>query len=280
LQSPSENHDHAFFFYKVALTYQELNDNLNAELNFQKALGALEKQKISELEAYIWIDYGKFLHGIGRSEEGERFAVRGIAVQSELGLDESYGEKTLREMSSNPEWRIPSAILFIMFNTIINSLTTGLELTDDVLKRLEDMLDRARDQGWKEEEELLISLHSVASRRMSKLPESNPYFEPFCKFELALKNAMENKKNVEQDGITIIQLLEQVERVLRGDRELGQKLFSFTQKMAVSSDNPPEIQAFGRALTNILAGNRNPNLNELTEEFALAIRIMLERVKN
>ncbi|MBL0348207.1 HEAT repeat domain-containing protein [Candidatus Villigracilis affinis] len=269
----------AFALRELALARQESGDLFGAESDFRRALETLKDEEVSGLEAYIWIDMGRFLHGIGRTEEGTQCAMRGIAMQSELGLDESYGEKALREMSSNPEWRIPSAVLSIMFESIIDSLTTEPGQKDGVLKRLEDMLDRARNQEWRDEEEFLNSLYSIASGQTSNLPLTNSYFDPFRKFETELKNAVAKTNNEDQGGVTVIQLLEQVELVLRGDRELGKKLFSFTQKMAISSDYPSEIQVFGKVLTNILAGNRNPNLDELNEELASKIRIMLERLR-
>ncbi|MBE0680594.1 MAG: tetratricopeptide repeat protein [Anaerolineales bacterium] len=83
----------------------------------------------------------------------------------------------------------------------------------------------------------------------------------------------------EQEGITFPQLLEMVERAAGGDKELGAQLFPAMQKMASDSSAPPEIQAIGKVLAIVLAGDRNPSLNGLPDELASAIRGMLGRLK-
>ncbi|MFZ5910331.1 MAG: tetratricopeptide repeat protein, partial [Chloroflexota bacterium] len=83
-----------------------------------------------------------------------------------------------------------------------------------------------------------------------------------------------------QQGITIPQLLELVERAAGGDHELGGKLFPMLQQMARDPNAPQEIQAFANVLVRVMAGVRDPDLSSLPDELASAVRGMLGRLKN
>ena len=76
------------------------------------------------------------------------------------------------------------------------------------------------------------------------------------------------------------QLLELVERAARGDKQLGEQLFPAMQEMATNADAPPEVRALGKVLVSILAGSRQPNLDELPGEVASAVRGMVGRLKH
>ncbi len=80
-----------------------------------------------------------------------------------------------------------------------------------------------------------------------------------------------------QEGLTLPQLLELVERAAGGDKELGGQLFSAFQEMARSDD--PARSALGNTLLRVLIGDTNPDLSALPAEVASAVRGMLGRLR-
>lgn len=82
-----------------------------------------------------------------------------------------------------------------------------------------------------------------------------------------------------QQGLTLPQLLELVERAAGGERELGEQLFPAMQKMASDTAAPLESQKLGKVLVDILAGVRDPSLDDLPDEVASAVRGLLGRLK-
>jgi len=82
----------------------------------------------------------------------------------------------------------------------------------------------------------------------------------------------------QQQGVTLPQLLELVERAAGGDKELGGQLFTAFQQMGRSGD---ELNSkLGNVLLRVLVGEREPNLDGLPDEIASAIRGLLGRLKN
>jgi hypothetical protein len=82
----------------------------------------------------------------------------------------------------------------------------------------------------------------------------------------------------EEQGVTLPQLLELVERAAGGDQQLGGQLFNVFQQMARSGD--AFQSALGNVLLRVLIGDKNPNLDGLPDEVASTVRGMLGRVKN
>ena len=82
----------------------------------------------------------------------------------------------------------------------------------------------------------------------------------------------------QEQGVTLPQLLEYVERAAKGDKELGGQVFTAFQQMA--RDDNPLMSTMGKVLLRVLVGERNPNLDGLPDEVASAIRGMLGRLKN
>ena len=87
-----------------------------------------------------------------------------------------------------------------------------------------------------------------------------------------------NQPQQEQQGVTLPQLLELVERAAGGDKELGGQLFTAFQQMARADDALQS--ALGNVLLRVLIGENNPNLDGLPDEIASAVRGMLGRIKN
>jgi tetratricopeptide (TPR) repeat protein len=87
-------------------------------------------------------------------------------------------------------------------------------------------------------------------------------------------------RGAEEQGITLPQLLELVERAAGGDHELGGKLFPMLQQMARDAKAPKEVQILGDVLVRVMAGVRDPDLTGLPDELASAIRGMLGRLRN
>ena len=82
----------------------------------------------------------------------------------------------------------------------------------------------------------------------------------------------------QQQGVTLPQLLELVERAAKGDKELGGQLFTAFQQMSRVDD--PTSRALGNVLLRVLVGEREPDLSKLPDEVASAVRGLLGRLKN
>jgi hypothetical protein len=82
----------------------------------------------------------------------------------------------------------------------------------------------------------------------------------------------------QQQGVTLPQLLELVERAAGGDQQLGGQLFNAFQQMARSGD--AFQSALGNVLLRVLVGDKNPDLSQLPDEVASAVRGLLGRLKN
>lgn len=82
----------------------------------------------------------------------------------------------------------------------------------------------------------------------------------------------------QQQGVTLPQLLELVERAAGGDKELGGQLFTAFQQMARGDDQFQS--ALGNVLLRVLVGEREPDLSGLPDEVASAVRGMLGRLRN
>jgi hypothetical protein len=86
------------------------------------------------------------------------------------------------------------------------------------------------------------------------------------------------RRGSEEQGVTLPQLLELVERAAGGDQQLGGQLFGAFQQMAKADD--PAMSALGNVLLRVLVGDKNPNFEGLPDEVASAVRGLLGRLKN
>lgn len=84
----------------------------------------------------------------------------------------------------------------------------------------------------------------------------------------------------QEQGVTLPQLLELVERAAKGDKEIAQKLSQDFQQASSNFVVPSEQRHLARVLNYILLGNINPDLSELPDEVASAVRGLLGRLKN
>ncbi len=82
----------------------------------------------------------------------------------------------------------------------------------------------------------------------------------------------------QEQGVTLPQLIQLVERAAGGDKELGGQLFTAFQQMG--RDENPAMSALGKVLLSVLVGERNPDLSQFPDEVASMIRGMLGRLKN
>jgi tetratricopeptide (TPR) repeat protein len=84
---------------------------------------------------------------------------------------------------------------------------------------------------------------------------------------------------VEDQYITLEQLLDDVVEAQRGDQALLQMLTSLTRDMASDPIHPAEARALGRVLQSVLAGDRAPDLSDLPPGLADAVQAMLARLQ-
>lgn len=82
----------------------------------------------------------------------------------------------------------------------------------------------------------------------------------------------------QEQGVTLPQLLELVERAAEGDSQLGGQLFNAFQQMVRSGDD--FNSKLGNVFLRVLVGDKNPNLDGLPDEVASAVRGLLGRLKN
>jgi len=64
----------------------------------------------------------------------------------------------------------------------------------------------------------------------------------------------------------------------KDDKELGGQLFNAFQQMARADD--PAMSALGNVLLRVLIGEHEPDLSQLPDEVASAVRGLLGRLKN
>ncbi len=75
------------------------------------------------------------------------------------------------------------------------------------------------------------------------------------------------------------QLLDLVERAVRGDRQLGGQLFNAMRELAGHPAAPVEQRELAGVLVRVLIGEKSPNLDALPAGVASAVRGMLGRLK-
>lgn len=85
------------------------------------------------------------------------------------------------------------------------------------------------------------------------------------------------EESLELVGLTFEELIERVAEACSGEVLLWQQLWQLTQQLAVDASLPPEIQALGRVLSKILAGERQKFiLAELDSSHHRAVEHLLD----
>ena len=91
----------------------------------------------------------------------------------------------------------------------------------------------------------------------------------------AIENPPEEDEE-EREEITFEQLLEKVAEACTGEVVLWQRLWDFTDELATDERIPPDVQALGRVLRKILAGERQSFiLDELSPQHRGAVEQLL-----
>jgi hypothetical protein len=83
----------------------------------------------------------------------------------------------------------------------------------------------------------------------------------------------------EQTGAPLDQVLEYIERAVRGDRRLRVQLFWQMQRLAHLPGAPIEERRLGEILCAVLMGERNPDLSGLPEEMVEELQGFLGRIR-
>lgn len=172
--------------------------------------------------------------------------VASVIKVCQSGQKDTKLEAFLDEMTDKDDWKGLAAVL----RRILTG-ERGLELFDD-LDDVNSAIVRRVLKG------LLVTGSSQSVQTAS--PDSSP------------------SDGDDQDGLTLPQLLDLVERAARGDRELGGQLFTAFQQM--SKDNDSSMSALGNALLRVLVGDQNPDLSTLPDDAASAVRGLLGRLKH
>lgn len=80
------------------------------------------------------------------------------------------------------------------------------------------------------------------------------------------------------EGITLETLWTYVEQAVRGDRKLRAQLFRTMQRLANHPSAPCEERALGAVISQVLMGDRDPDLSSLPGEIAEEVRLLLQRL--
>ncbi len=83
--------------------------------------------------------------------------------------------------------------------------------------------------------------------------------------------------DVEREEISFEELIEKVAAACTGEVMLWQRLWDFTEELATDQRLSPEVQALGRVLRKILAGERQKHvLDDLSPEHRWAVEQLLD----
>jgi hypothetical protein len=89
---------------------------------------------------------------------------------------------------------------------------------------------------------------------------------------------MPPKRPSQSQPVTLVQLLELVERACHGDKALSQQLFSVFMQMRLRPTTPPNERALADTLIRVLIGERQPALDGLDAEDIQPVRELLKRL--
>jgi hypothetical protein len=97
------------------------------------------------------------------------------------------------------------------------------------------------------------------------------------------KGAEAPSSPAQEQGISLRDLLELVERAAGGEQELGGQLFATFQQLSADPNAPAELRELAKVLVLVLIGERDPDLDALeaqSSELASAVRGLLGRLKH
>ncbi len=243
-----------------------------------------------------------------RLDEAETYARRALAIKETLDLSSQpwttynilaeLAEKRGR-MDEVREWRRKEQESFAAFagNTVdmkqyeglINAVATACQGNEQAIAQVEPTLqsmekgDETNRAFAKSARRMLAGERDIASLTDGMARTSGLIVRRILQVlngdngQSSTVNSQPQPQQQEQ-GMTLPQLLELVERAAGGDKELGGQLFTAFQQMAKADD--AFQSALGNALLRVLDGEREPDLSQLPDEVASAVRGMLGRLKN
>jgi hypothetical protein len=97
--------------------------------------------------------------------------------------------------------------------------------------------------------------------------------------EVEKKRDLSPDQTSEEDGLTLDELLGLVEKAACGDQRLGKQLFPLLEQLERDVTLQPGVRALAKALVSILAGERTPDLSDLSDGGAYAVRSMVKRLE-
>ena len=251
-----------------------------------------------------------------RLDEAEDYAHRALVIKETLDLSSQpwttysilaqIAEKRGR-MDEAREWRRKEQESFAAFagsdqqikglEPLIAAVVAATNGNEEAREQVEDRLESLTANGW----EIADAIKAIwlGERNAQKLTESIDRNSALIirrilqllSGEAAIQDDRQtNEENhpqptvngqaqpQQEQGMTLPQLLELVERAAGGDQQLGGQLFSAFQQMA--RDDDPGMSKLGRVLLSVLVGERDPDLDGLPDDVASAIRGMLGRLRN
>lgn len=82
-----------------------------------------------------------------------------------------------------------------------------------------------------------------------------------------------------REGVPVEEVLAYIERAVGGDVNLQMQLLETMRQLARHPTAPREERALGEALSQVLVGERDPDLSELDPEAAEEVRGLLDRLE-
>lgn len=258
-----------YLLTRLAAAMEKVERYDEAESLYQQAIALLSDLKMPKQLASILITRGRFLHRRGRTKDGTALVMQAMAIQAGLGLTTSEGEAALAEMNTNPNWKIPSAVVHFMLDTITELLLATPENRNDVLGLLSGQLANARTHGWLAEMEFLSAIRVLVEGRESNLPESNPYIEPFAQLRTVLAE-LDRLNNIMATTVSVV--VREPRRRQAWEKQIASMLTDANLK-----------GNYGRAvmLTGVMAFLQNMSFEEAQKRLeGPAIRVMMSLTKS
>jgi len=243
--------DAAFYIETAIKLYETVQDFENTVKGYSTAAQIAEKRgHINEAREWRRKEQESFAAFAGSDNEIKQFEPLIAAIVKAANGDEeakAYLEREYQKIQGADEWEKGAQA----FQRLVAG-ERNFELLAEGLGRTQALIIRR----------ILQALSGGDGQQVAK--DSQP--------------SAANDRPQQEQGVTLPQLLELVERAATGDKELGGQLFTAFQQMA--RDDIPAMSVMGNVLLRVLVGERNPNLDGLPDEVASAIRGMLGRLKN
>jgi tetratricopeptide (TPR) repeat protein len=272
--------DLALSLYNLADLYLAQNRLDEAEADARRALAI--DQTLDPAAAEIWKDYSFF------AQIAEKRGQMEVAQEWRRKEQESFAAFAGSDVDANIQG----------FEPLIQAIVAATNGNEDTRKQVEANFETLKAHGWEFVDavkaiwagerdagkltEGIDRNSALVVRRILQALEGGPQSPAPLSPSGGSPKSRADLGEGEQahEGITLPQLLELVERAAGRERELGTQLAPAVEQMAKDFNAPPEIRAFGIALRDILYGGRNPDLSQLPDELASAVRGLLGRLKN